>query len=166
MEQWNLYDEERKLLPQIHTKGKRLEAGCYHVVVGIWVINSNKELLITKRAMEKEKYPGLWENTYGSLLVGESSCEGAIRELYEETGIRVSKEMLRYCCTTKSKTSFVDMYILKKDFCIMDMKMQEGETTAAKWVSLSMFENMFLTKEISPLAIERYYLVRDMLINI
>jgi len=163
METWDLFDAQRKPLYRVHAKGNQIMPGTFHIVVGIWVINSKNELLITKRSFSKEKYPGLWENTYGSLLAGEKSVSGAVRELYEETGIEIDEEMLTYCCTSKGDTSFVDMYILFYDISIDKLTMQEGETIAAKWVALEEFEKMFTLNLVSPLAIKRYYLLRDIL---
>lgn len=165
MEKWDLYNGNRELVHRIHNKGDRLMPGFFHIVVGVWVINSNNELLITKRSKYKDKYPGLWENTYGSVLAGESSRKGAARELYEETGIRIDEKMLTYCATVKGATSFVDMYKLNYDVQIDYLKMQEGETIAARWVTLEEFENMFSLNLISPLAFERYCLIKDVLIN-
>lgn len=165
MEKWDLFDEKRNPLFCMHNKGERLSSGTYHIVVGVWVVNSRGELLITLRSDLKEKYPGLWENTYGSLLAGENSKSGAVRELYEETGIHISEDELTYCCTTKGKTSFVDMYMLNYDVPIYKLKMQKGETVAAKWVTFDEFEKMFSLNLVSPLAIERYYLVKNMLMN-
>lgn len=165
MEKWDLFDEKRNPLFCIHNKGDKLSLGTYHVVVGVWVVNSQGELLITLRSDLKEKYPGLWENTYGSLFAGENSKSGAVRELYEETGINISEDELIYCCTTKGKTSFVDMYMLHYDAPIRKLKMQKGETVAAKWVTLDEFERMFSLNLVSPLAVERYYLVKDILLN-
>ena len=165
MERWDLFDENRKPLFYTHNKGDKLLPGTYHVVVGVWVLNSKCELLITLRSNLKDKYPGLWENTYGSLLAGENSKQGAVRELYEETGIYTTESQLIFCCTIKSKTSFVDMYMLNYDIPINKLKMQKGETVDARWVTFEDFEKMFSLNLVSPLAIERYYLVKNMILN-
>jgi len=87
MELWDLYDKDRRPLGIIHKRGDRLKRGTYHLAVGIWTVNSNNELLITLRDKAKKEWPSLWENTAGSVLKGETSLQGAVRELFEETGI-------------------------------------------------------------------------------
>jgi len=159
MEIWDLFNANRDPLYRTHIRGNKLKAGEYHVVVGIWVINANGKLLLTKRSLQKEQYPDLWENTYGSLLAGEINVDGALRELYEETGIRADKRDLQYCVTQKTSTSFVDMYILNSNILISKLVMQENETTEAKWVSIDQFKSMILDGQISPLVAKRYLLI-------
>ncbi|AUD14346.1 hypothetical protein CW734_12755 [Planococcus sp. MB-3u-03] len=40
--------------------------------------------------------PMLWETTGGSVITGESSLTGALRELEEETGLLARPEELRF----------------------------------------------------------------------
>ncbi len=136
MELWDLYDENRQALGRTHRRGEELKDGENHTVVAIWVVNSRQEILMTLRHPEKEEYPNKWENTGGSALAGESSKEGAVRELFEETGIRVTEEDLFLLGTTKESTAFVDLYVTRKDVSLSYLIMQEGETVGAKWVSL------------------------------
>lgn len=53
------------------------------------------KLLTTERSRNKT-YPLKWEVTGGSILKGETAAEGAVRELYEETGIKISTETSLY----------------------------------------------------------------------
>jgi ADP-ribose pyrophosphatase YjhB (NUDIX family) len=55
-----------------------------HSVGGTAIINENDEILLIKRASN-----GKWAMPSGNLEIGESPVEGAIREAYEETGVRV-----------------------------------------------------------------------------
>ena len=66
--------------------GYEFKDGEYHVVVTGIIFNSKYEILISKRASWK-KYGGLWECNGGSILAGETSLEGILRELKEELGI-------------------------------------------------------------------------------
>ncbi len=61
-----------------------------HRAVHILVFTSCGELLIQKRAPDKDRYPGYWDVSVGSHVhVGESYESAAQRELLEELGIRV-----------------------------------------------------------------------------
>ena len=85
-ELWDLYDIKRNPLGLTHVRGTRMRRGTYHIAVGIWTVNDRNEILITLRSPEKHDWPDLWENTAGSLLAGETSRQGAVRELFEDKG--------------------------------------------------------------------------------
>ncbi|MEM0267815.1 MAG: NUDIX hydrolase [Candidatus Korarchaeum sp.] len=60
-----------------------------HVVPCVVVFNREGKVLLLRRAKSKRN-GGRWEIPGGSLKYGESPRKGAIRELMEETGIKVS----------------------------------------------------------------------------
>ena len=142
MEKWDLFDDKRQPLFRTHNRQDKMIKGEYHVVVGIWIVNSNNEILLTLRHPMKEVYPNLWENTCGSVLAGELSKNGVIRELFEETGIIVNENELSFLGTRKEETAFVDTYIVRKDIKISELTMQEGETVDAQWVTLNKLDEM------------------------
>ncbi|MFL0196265.1 NUDIX domain-containing protein [Clostridium sp. WILCCON 0269] len=142
MEKWDLFDETRQPLNKIHNRQDKMIIGEYHIVVGIWTINNHNEVLLTLRHPDKKEYPNFWENTCGSTLVGETSKAGAIRELFEETGIMANEDELLFLGTKKEETAFVDTYIIRKDIKISELTMQEGETVKAQWVTLDKLDEM------------------------
>ncbi len=149
-ELWDLYDSSRKLLPEKHIRGHRLRAGTYHISVGIWTVNCRGELLLTLRSPEKHDWPDMWENTAGSILSGESSRQGAVRELYEETGIAVSSKELCYLGTEHVRNTIADCYIVRKSVPIEELKLQAGETCDAKWVTLDELDKMIEVGLVAP----------------
>lgn len=80
MELWDLFDENRRFLYKQHNRQEPLAPGHYHVVVVVCVVNSKEEILVTLRHPAKETYANCWENTGGSVLAGETSRQGAVRE--------------------------------------------------------------------------------------
>ena len=155
MEKWDLFDEKRKPLNRTHTRGNEMVIGENHIVVDIWTVNSDKEILLTLRHPDKEIYPNFWENTGGSVLTGETSRSGAVRELFEETGINVNEDELVLLGTRKETTAFVDTYIVRKDISIPGLTMQEGETVDAKWVSIEKLDEMINNGDIASPVAER-----------
>jgi isopentenyldiphosphate isomerase len=141
-EYWDLYDTNRQPLGRTHRRGVPLEMGTFHVVVSVWTVNQDNKLLVTLRSAEKELYPNLWENTSGSVISGETSREAALRELKEETGIEASDEELQFLGTARKAASFVDIYLVKKHLDSEAITLQEGETTAYRWVTLAQLEQM------------------------
>jgi len=80
-EYWDLVDGSGRPL------GKTLQRGCipadgeYHHVVHVWIRNSGGRYLITRRAAEKNVFPGLWEIPGGCAVAGETVREAAVREV-------------------------------------------------------------------------------------
>lgn len=92
MELWDLYTEHRELTGKTHIRGEELPNGCYHLVVHVWIQNSKGEYLISQRSANRPTYPLMWECVGGSVLAGENSIDGAVREAKEEVGIDLSAE--------------------------------------------------------------------------
>ncbi len=99
MEIWDLYDEKRKLTGRTHIRGEELPEGCYHLVVHVWIRNSRGEYLISQRAADRPTYPLKWECVGGSVIKGEDSLHGALREVKEEVGISLPAESGRVVYT-------------------------------------------------------------------
>ena len=129
-----------------------LQKGEYHIVVTGIILNSKNEILISKRATNK-KFGGMWECNGGSILAGETSKEGILRELKEELGVIFKPEEAIFLKEVKRERvpqNFKDLWLFKKDINIEDLTFIDGEATAAKWVSIDEFIKMFNNNEIVP----------------
>ena len=89
MELWDLYTEDRKLTGKEHIRGEKLPENTYHLVVHVWIKNSKGQYLISQRSDNRPTFPLMWECVGGSVLKGESSIDGAIREAKEEVGVEL-----------------------------------------------------------------------------
>lgn len=92
MELWDLYTEDRILTGKSHVRGERMPENLFHLVVHIWIKNSKGQYLISQRAADRPTCPLMWETVGGSVLKGEDSFHGALREVKEEVGIDLSPE--------------------------------------------------------------------------
>lgn len=152
-EMWDIYDINRKKTGRLAERGTyKFKEGEFHIVVQAIIMNSKNELLISKRAANKG-FGLMWEFNGGSVLAGETSLEGIIREVKEELGIEFTKkeaifykEILGY----KITPNFKDMWLFRKDIDIKDIVFPDRETIEAKWVSIDEFMKMFENKEIVP----------------
>ncbi len=144
MEIWNLYDENRHLLPHTHVRGVPLPPNTYHLVTDVWTVNYHGEILITQRHPSK-KHGGLWECNGGAALIGETSLMSAQRELHEETGIFVPVEELILLHSVKTIERFVDTYITYQNIDMSAITIQTEEVINAQFVSfdelVTMWEN-------------------------
>lgn len=127
-ELWDVYDENRCKTGRLHRRGDPLEAGEYHLVVHVWTMNSRGEFLLTKRSPNKG-FPNLWESTGGSALAGDDSLTAAIREVREETGIRLLPENGRLLFSTCRDDYFRDVWLFRQEFDLRNVVLQPGETT-------------------------------------
>lgn len=143
MEFWDLVDENRNMLGKTHQRGVELIPGEYHIVVEIITINADGRILLTRRDPVKT-YPLLWEITGGSITCGESSLDGAVRELEEETGLTAAPEQLMKIGEIKYGHYFRDSYIWKSAEMIEPsaMNLQPGEVCDAKFVTFDELQEM------------------------
>ena len=144
MEIWDLYTAERALTGESHVRGEELPEGRYHLVVHVWITDGNGKYLISKRAANRPTYPLMWECVGGSVLKGESSAEGAIREAKEEVGVDLEAENGRVVYT---KTRG---YINGKKFNdIMDVWLfrYEGDVSLAMATTDEVAEVYWMTRE-------------------
>jgi len=148
MEYWDLYDINRKNLNKRHLRGNKLNEGEFHIVVNIWIINSGKKILLTQRHEEKT-FPLKWECTGGSIIAGEDSLTGAIREVEEEIGIILDKKNGKLIDSITRKDDIKDIYVFEEDIDINKTKLQEKEVIAIKWITFNEFKDMVKNNEIA-----------------
>lgn len=148
MELLDLYNEERVPLGKTMKRGDLQKNGEYYLIVAIWTVDQNGNLLLTKRSPEKEFFPNEWENSGGAVLSGETSAEAAIRELYEETGIHVLPNELILLGSCREDEFFVDTYFVLKNEPKPKVTLQPGETSDYRWVTLEMFDRMAAASQI------------------
>ena len=128
--------------------------GDYHRAIAVLVINNKNEILMQKRSSTKKVYPNLWSIfVKGHVQSGETSVDACIRELSEEVGININSNELNYLYTIFEEVIkenfieriFYDTYILRKDFNLNDITIQEEEVSEVKLLSanevISLIEN-------------------------
>ena len=141
MERWDIYDANKQFTGRTVQRGEELRPGEYHLVVGIWTITDEGKILLTQRHPDKDAGL-LWECSGGGVLAGESSLQGAIRELGEEVGIEASEEELILLGTILTEKFFVDSYLYRGNITLDALRLQAKEVVDAKLVSLDEFEKM------------------------
>lgn len=87
MELWDLYNGNRELTGRCHARGDAVPQGFYHLVVHVWIRSGKGDYLISQRSASRPMFPLKWECVGGSVLKGEDSLTGAVREVKEEVGL-------------------------------------------------------------------------------
>lgn len=149
LEIWDLYDKNRNPLGITHQRSVPVPEGYYHLVVRVLVQNSRGEILLSKRHPEKPN-GNLWECTGGSVLHGESSLDGALREAKEELGIDLSIQKGNIIHRATRMKYHMDTWYFQVDLNINELVFQPDEVVDAKWVNKERYEEMLVRKEIIP----------------
>ena len=152
-ELWDIYDTNKNKTGRTAERDVyKFKEGEYHIVVTGIIMNSNNEILITQRAPHK-KFGLMWECNGGSILAGETSLEGIIRELKEELGIQFTKKeaiFLKEIKRERTPQDLKDIWVFRKDINEKEITFPDGEAIAYKWVTIDEFINMYNKKEIVP----------------
>ena len=143
--------------------------GFYHKPVWIWIINDAGEFLVQKRSQSKKWFSGYWDiPSAGHLEAGETPIDGAIRETKEELGIDTSSEDYQYIGEYISDITWElgQVYLLKINKEVKDMKFQKEEVEYAEWLPFEKFKKLLYSdsfipydkefKEMSIKLLERY----------
>ena len=144
MEIRDLYDANKEVTGLTFVKGEQVPKGYYYLIVAIYIQNSKGEFLIQKRV---ERKGGKWATTAGHPKAGESSLEGLITEVREEIGIDLRGDNPILFETWNKNDQFFDIYYLKKDIDLNDIKIQEEEVDGVRWASIDEINEMYKNDE-------------------
>lgn len=143
-------------------RGEDHEDGLYHEVVEILVVNHLNQVLVTKRD-DKKLFPLYWEITGGSVIKGETTLEGAKRELLEETGLDALNLTLIY--RSVEGDALFRGFITQVDSD--KITLQKGETIDYKWLNPCDFIEFINREDFIPHARRRilcaWYLIEPVL---
>lgn len=158
-ELWDIYDINRRKTGRTVERGKPMAQDEYHIVVNVWIKNSDGKWLISKRSPNKH-FPNMWESTGGSALAGEDSLTAALREAKEELGIELCPENGYLFKTAirqyRNFPDFLDIWVFNQDFPIESVVLQAGETCGAKWASSEEILEMEKNGEFIPMNVYPY----------
>lgn len=147
-ELWDVYDGHgRKIDGRVSVRGRHdLRPGEYHLVVYIWIINDQNEVIISKRQKGKS-FEGIWECTGGCAKQGDSSLSAALREVEEELGIvldpRKGELFTRYLRDyPEGAQAICDVWVFRQNFGVDQLSLQPSEVSEACIVSRSELEKL------------------------
>ena len=147
---WDLYDENRKLLGKDHVRGKQLPIDGYYLVVHVWIQNAKGEYLIAQRSANRPTFPLVWECVDGSVVKGEDSLQGALREVREEVGVDLSHEKGHVILSDIKKIEFgkvvnkiVDVWLFEYDGEVDLNNATTDEVVQVAWMGRSQIKELF-----------------------
>lgn len=143
----DILNDDGKLSGKTCLKSEAHKNGFFHQSAHIWIFDKNKNVLIQKRAADKDTFPNLWDiSVAGHISAGELPIDAAIREVEEEVGINITKNQLQYIGTSTHKvlhkTDLIDyelhhVYICSLNFKIETLKIQQEEIAKIKMIALN-----------------------------
>ena len=135
MEKWDLYNKNRELMGLTHVRGDIIPNGYYHLVVHVWIKNSKGEFLISQRSKNRPSYPLLWECVGVSVLAGENSLQGAMREVKEEIGVDLLSDSGKVIFTKTRTYDIMDVWLFEYNGEVDISNATTDEVCDVKWVN-------------------------------
>lgn len=126
----DVYDSERRLTGRRVPRGG-WGPGEYRLIAHACVFDGDR-MLIQRRSAQKASLPGYWDVSAGGQVdAGESSHEGASRELFEETGISHAFSERDVRITVSFDYGFDDYYCC--EYGGEPLALQESEVSEVRW---------------------------------
>ena len=151
IEKIDVYNKEKEITGKVvlREKGLSLSKGEFIISITAWIVNKEGKILMTQRKLDKVK-GGMWEPTTGLVTSGETSKQGALRELKEEIGLELKEKdisLIKEIIEEREDLNFFrDIYLVNKEISIEEIKFNDGEVINAKYVSIDEFNNMIKNK--------------------
>ena len=100
MEYFDIVDENGQPTGKVIDRETAHREGIRHRTAHVWVVRKNArgyDILLQKRSMEKDSFPGLYDtSSAGHIPAGSEPLTSALRELAEELGIKAEAEQLHF----------------------------------------------------------------------
>lgn len=133
--------------------------GLWHKSVHVWIINDKNQILMQNRCAKKKFFPNYWDCSFaGHIGAGESSLASAIREGKEELGLKLNPKDFQFLFTIKEEYAwkdiiskeFVDVFVLRQNVNIEDLKYQQEEVECAQYFDMDEIFKFDRNSEIFP----------------
>ena len=146
----DVLDENGVFQGRVASRGDVHRLGLWHRAIIVALVNDDNKVLIQKRSLKKEKFPGLWDlSVAGHLPAGQDSVSCAAAEVMEEIGYMLPKKVqmrdFRFMFSFRNQISLSDTFIENQfyDFFIYNvgeldissLSVQESEVSELKWAT-------------------------------
>lgn len=158
MEKWDLYTKYRQLTGMECIRGGKIPEGLYHLTVHVWIRNGRGEYLMAQRSASRPTFPLMWECVGGSVLKGESSIDGALREVKEEVGLDLERNAGRLLFTKirggkvqykgKAYDDIMDVWLFTYDGELRLDDAETDEVSDCKWMTVSDICKLYSDKKL------------------
>ncbi len=152
-ELWDVYTIDRKITGKTCIRGEQcnLSEDEFHLWIMVWIKNPKTgKYLMSQRVADKDTDPLKWETVAGHSILGETSLDAALREVYEEVGIELEPSDAKILAT-KVATSYDgqrhnwirDSYYFETNKEPDLKKATTKEVNQTKWLTFDEFREMY-----------------------
>lgn len=152
-------DEKDNILGSVsrfeaHHNRKKIHRG-----VHILLVNKKDQVLLQKRSLKKDTYPGKWTVSAGGHATYPDSYEqAAYRELEEELGLQTPLTFIRKdFMSTKEEQEFNAVYMGK--YNEIPRNIDKDEVSEVKWVNKASLKKMILKNLLTPTSVQTLQLL-------
>lgn len=156
-ELWQLYSEDKTpIRGKGADKSSVFKHGLLHGAAHVWIwrqTDNGPEILLQKRASSKRTWPNMLDiSAAGHIDLGETPEEAAIRETWEEIGLKIAPEQLQFVGIhhmnivvneSSRENEFRWAYIVRLEEDA-HLNLQESEVSSTQWLPLREFESKVL----------------------
>jgi isopentenyl-diphosphate Delta-isomerase len=97
--------------PEVHRDGD------WHRAANLWLITSDRRVILQRRSALKENWPNLWDvSVAGHISAGETAIDAAIRETQEEIGLTLTPSDLTHLGTLRWHAILNDGAYIENEF--------------------------------------------------
>lgn len=114
----------------------------WHRAAHIWVVNAKGQMLVQKRSELKDSAPGVWEPCIGGHIgPGDDYFDGAVKELHEETGLKIAKNKLKLVKIYQDQEfrEFRAVFLYKTNVPASKIVREVAEVDEVKWIDIKKF---------------------------
>lgn len=146
MELVDLLNDRKELIGETCERNS-VPDGKYRLSIHIWIVNDKNEILIQQRSASRKMFPNMWTNTGGACIAGETSIETVKRELKEELNVIPIIDNLELIASYKREKDYVDVWLLRQNINIKDLKFNDNEVQAAKWLTIEEWKKLLIEEK-------------------
>ena len=142
MELLDLYDVNRKPLGITMERGGVQPKGTFRLVVHVCIFSADGKMLCQRRVSGKRVFPNMWDISCGGCVdSGETSLQGAVREVKEELGLTLPADILP-SLTVHFNYGFDDVYCITADVDERSLDLQAEEVAEVRWLTAEQSHKM------------------------
>ena len=155
-EYFDVIDENDRVIGKA-SRDECHKRGLLHRAVHILILNGKGEMLLQKRSMKKDLYPGWWiDAASGHVGLGEDYDAAASRELMEEIGVNTPLEYLLTVRKTWSGNGKIDDEIIHVYLGHSDgpFKINDDEVELVRFYDPKKVLEMIKNKKLTPATVK------------
>ncbi len=154
---WDLYDKDLNIVKSIN-EDESIPNDLYHLTINIWIINSKKQVLLLKKAINYDlRYPGCWTGLNGNVLESNTSLDTIPLVIKDKLNLDIELSNIKEVgLDFRDPHNYIyNTFIINEDIKEKKLVLNEEQYTKCKYVDYDELINMINNGEIEYPLIER-----------